>query len=100
MAGMSGNSHINLLAKLRRKVAAWRRRPWAEKRWFFPAIALLGLARLAVLTVPFKRIAPWLGKDLDVTKEGDKNVVRFSYNKEIHLAGPAYLVMKYVGEVK
>lgn len=40
------------------------------------------------------------GQDLDITKEGDKNVVRFSYNKEIHLAGPAYLVMKYVGEVR
>lgn len=40
------------------------------------------------------------GKDLDISKQGDKNVLRFSYNKEIHLVGPAYLVMKYVGEVK
>jgi len=36
-------------------------------------------------------------KDLDVTKENDKVVVSFAYNKEIHLAGPAYLVLKYSG---
>lgn len=37
------------------------------------------------------------GKDLVVTKEGDKVVVSFSYQREIHLAGPAYLTMKYSG---
>ncbi len=37
------------------------------------------------------------GKDLVVTKEGDKVVVTFSYQREIHLAGPAYLTMKYSG---
>lgn len=37
------------------------------------------------------------GKDLDVSKQGDKIVVSFAYNKEIHLGGPAYLVLKYVG---
>lgn len=61
---MSAKTHISVLVKLRHKAAAWRRRPWAERRWFFVAVVLLGLARLAVLTVPFKRIAPWLGKDL------------------------------------
>ncbi len=40
------------------------------------------------------------GKDLVVTKEGDKVVVKFAYNREIHLAGPAFLVMKYVGRSK
>ncbi|MGY8902966.1 MAG: DUF4845 domain-containing protein [Burkholderiales bacterium] len=40
------------------------------------------------------------GKDLDVTKEGDKTVVKFAYNKEIHLAGPAYLLLKYAGSSK
>ena len=40
------------------------------------------------------------GKDLDVTKEGDRTVVSFSYNKEIHLAGPAYLLLKYAGRSK
>lgn len=34
-------------------------------------------------------------QDLDVTKQGDKVVVNFAYPKEIHLGGPAYLLMKY-----
>ena len=37
------------------------------------------------------------GTDLSVTKAGDAVVVGFSYSKEIHLAGPAWLVMKYQG---
>ena len=40
------------------------------------------------------------GKDLDVTKEGDKVVVSFSYQREIHLTGPAFLTMKYAGRSK
>jgi hypothetical protein len=42
----------------------------------------------------FKAVA---GKDLDITKVGDKVVVAFAYNKEIHLGGPAYLLLKYAG---
>lgn len=34
-------------------------------------------------------------RDLDISKNGDKVVVSFSYTREIHLIGPAYLVMKY-----
>ncbi|MFD1710767.1 DUF4845 domain-containing protein [Ottowia sp. GY511] len=37
------------------------------------------------------------GKDLEVTKNGDKIVVSFAYDKEIALAGPAYLLIKYRG---
>ncbi|MEO6625967.1 MAG: DUF4845 domain-containing protein [Burkholderiaceae bacterium] len=37
------------------------------------------------------------GKDLAVTKEGDKIVVSFAYEREIHLAGPGYLTLKYNG---
>ncbi len=37
------------------------------------------------------------GKDLDISKQGDKVVVAYAYNKEIHLAGPVHLVIKYVG---
>lgn len=37
------------------------------------------------------------GKDLDVGKEGDKVVVSFAYNKEIHIGGPAFLLLKYSG---
>ena len=40
------------------------------------------------------------GKDLEVTKEGDKVVVAFAYEREIHLAGPAYLTLKYAGRSK
>jgi Tfp pilus assembly major pilin PilA len=40
------------------------------------------------------------GKDLEVTKEGDKVVVKFAYNKEIHMFGPAFLLLKYVGRSK
>ena len=40
------------------------------------------------------------GKDLEVTKEGDKTVVAFAYSKEIHIGGPAYLLLKYTGRSK
>ena len=40
------------------------------------------------------------GKDLVVTKEGDKTVASFAYSKEIHLGGPAYLLLKYAGRSK
>lgn len=40
------------------------------------------------------------GKDLEVGKEGDKVIVSFAYNKEIHIGGPAYLLLKYSGRSK
>lgn len=40
------------------------------------------------------------GKDLEVSKNGDKVVVSFAYNKEIHLFGPAWLLLKYQGQSK
>jgi hypothetical protein len=40
------------------------------------------------------------GKDIEVTKEGDKIVVSFAYQREIHLAGPGYLTLKYSGRSK
>lgn len=40
------------------------------------------------------------GKDLDVTKDGDKIVVAFAYEREIHLMGPAFLTLKYAGRSK
>lgn len=40
------------------------------------------------------------GKDLDITKEGEKVVVSFAYQREIHLTGPAYLTLKYSGRSK
>ena len=40
------------------------------------------------------------GKDIEVTKEGEKVVIGFAYQREIHLAGPAYLTLKYSGRTK
>lgn len=40
------------------------------------------------------------GKDLEITKEGDQVVVSFAYQREIHLAGPAWLTLKYAGRTK
>lgn len=37
-------------------------------------------------------------KDLEITKDGDNVVVRFSYPREIHLVGPAWLTLKYEGQ--
>jgi hypothetical protein len=37
------------------------------------------------------------GTDLAISKQGDKTVVSFAYNREFHLVGPAYLTVKYVG---
>ena len=39
-------------------------------------------------------------KDLDISKQGDKVVVGFSYEREIHLVGPAFLTLKYEGRSK
>lgn len=37
------------------------------------------------------------GKDLMVGKEAGRLVVSYAYSREIHLLGPAYLVLKYAG---
>lgn len=39
-------------------------------------------------------------KDLEITKDGETIVVKFAYEREIHLAGPAYLTLKYTGQSK
>ena len=40
------------------------------------------------------------GKDLSVTKENDKIVVSFAYDKEIELMAPVFLLIKYEGRSK
>ncbi|WP_180682420.1 DUF4845 domain-containing protein [Tepidicella baoligensis] len=40
------------------------------------------------------------GRDLEISKVNDRVVVEFAYEKEIHLVGPAYLVMKYQGRTR
>jgi uncharacterized membrane protein YhiD involved in acid resistance len=37
------------------------------------------------------------GKDLSITKENDKVVVSFAYDKEIELMAPVYLLIKFEG---
>jgi hypothetical protein len=38
------------------------------------------------------------GKDLTIVKEGDETVVSFAYQKEFHMFGPAWLLLKYEGQ--
>ena len=40
------------------------------------------------------------GKDLVITKENDKVIVSFAYDKEIELMKPVYLLIKYEGRSK
>ena len=40
------------------------------------------------------------GKDLTVTKENDRVVIAFAYDKEIPIYGPVYLLIKYEGRSK
>ena len=37
------------------------------------------------------------GNDLQISKEDNQVVVAFEYEREIHLFGPAYLLMRYAG---
>jgi type II secretory pathway component PulJ len=39
-------------------------------------------------------------KDLEIFKEGTAVVVAFSYEREIHLIGPMWLLFKYTGRSK
>ena len=39
-------------------------------------------------------------KDLKITKENDKVVIAFAYDKEIELISPVYLLIKYEGRSK
>ena len=39
-------------------------------------------------------------KDLQVTKENDKVVIAFAYNKEVLIYGPVFVLIKYEGRSK
>ena len=43
-------------------------------------------------------IASISGSDLQVTKESDKMVIKFAYDKEVELFEPVFLLIKYRGE--
>jgi len=40
------------------------------------------------------------GKDLTITKEDDKVVISFAYDKEIPVMGPVFVLIKYAGRSK
>lgn len=37
------------------------------------------------------------GKDLEISKENDKVVIRFAYNKEVPIYPPVFVLLKYEG---
>ena len=39
-------------------------------------------------------------KDLEITKVENRNVVKVAYDKQIHMFGPAYLLLKYAYQSK
>lgn len=61
-----------------------------------PAEVRLLFAKAASID-DIKSITP---DQLEISKNGDKVVVGFSYQREIHLMGPAYLTLKYQGQSK
>jgi hypothetical protein len=70
-------------------------------------IATEGPATVAEVRKAFDRqkdieyaISAISGKDLEVTKENDRLVIRFAYDKEIPIVEPVYLLMKYKGQSK
>ena len=40
------------------------------------------------------------GRDLEISKVGDQMQVKFAYDREIHMFGPAFLLLKYAGQSK
>ena len=40
------------------------------------------------------------GKDLNITKDNDKVIIGFAYDKEIELMSPVFLLIKYEGRSK
>ena len=47
-----------------RRLLNFSRRPWGDQWLFLQAYAGLGLARLAIQTIPFAKLAPFLGKHM------------------------------------
>ena len=53
------------LALVWRKAGSWYHLPWPEKGWLLVAYPLLGLARLVLLGIAFRYVAPRLGQRLE-----------------------------------
>lgn len=70
-------------------------------------IANEGLTTVPEIRAAFERtkdieysITSLSAKDLNITKENDKVVISFAYDKEIELFKPVYLLIKYEGRSK
>ena len=70
-------------------------------------IAARGATTVPELRIAFDRqkdieysISSISGKDLAITKENDRVVVAFAYEKQVELAGPVFLLIKYEGRSK
>lgn len=70
-------------------------------------IAAEGLTTVPEIRNAFERtkdieysISSISAKDLNITKENDKVVISFAYDKEIELISPVYLLIKYEGRSK
>lgn len=53
---------LNLLKSPRHKVIGFFHKPSFTKRWFVPVWLALGISRLLIITMTFRRLAPHLGK--------------------------------------
>lgn len=67
-------------------------------------LAVEGLTTVPEIRAAFERqkdieysISSISGKDLGITKENEKVVISFAYNKEIELISPVFLLIKYEG---
>lgn len=70
-------------------------------------VAMGGGASVPEVRTAFERIrqieysiSSITGKDLEITKENDRLVIRFAYDKEVELFGPVFLLIKYRGQSK
>ncbi len=70
-------------------------------------IANQGLTTVPEIRAAFDRtssveysISTISGKDLDITKENDKLVINFAYDKEVEIMSPVFLLIKYKGGSK
>lgn len=64
MSAMLNSGFLTWLRSLRLAPGKWRRRTRAERLLLLEAFALLGVARLMVLAIPFKWLALSLGKSM------------------------------------
>lgn len=56
-----------MVARLRAKAASFRRQPLFVQAWLLPIWVLLGISKALIFTLPFRRLAPWLGHRSAIT---------------------------------